>query len=98
MSSLDSTGARPQDQVASESVAAPWLLALAAGVATSAWLLLLFGLALAWDPLDRRLGFRDRRWAERRAALPAVVPASNGAYGVRPASARASDEHTPAAA
>lgn len=29
------------------------------------WLIFLFIVALAWDPIDRRLGFRAKRIAER---------------------------------
>ncbi len=36
-------------------------LTLALEVVVGIWLLFLFGLALAWDPLDRRFGFHDRR-------------------------------------
>jgi hypothetical protein len=53
------------------------LLELVVGV----WLLLLFVLALAWDPLDRRLGFHARRWSGRYgSAAPAAD--ERGAYGI----------------
>lgn len=45
------------------------LVMVVAGVATGIWLLFLFLLAVAWDPLDRRLGFYARRRAARLAAL-----------------------------
>ena len=56
--------------------------------ALGAWLLFLFLLALAWDPLDRRLGFRARRYAERLAAGPDEPPSEEGqqeAFGIGPA-------------
>jgi uncharacterized membrane protein len=37
------------------------------------WLLVLFVIALAWDPIDRRLGFRMRRLATRAATQRSVV-------------------------
>lgn len=48
------------------------LLTLVLEVMVGMWLLFLFFAALAWDPLDRRLGFHARRHAERYgdAALP----------------------------
>ncbi len=41
------------------------LLTLVLEVMVGMWLLFLFFVALAWDPLDRRLGFHARRHAER---------------------------------
>ena len=78
--------------------AARLLLTLAASVAMGVWILILCGLAMAWDPLDRRLGFHDRRHAERRATMPQLVPGSGGAYGIRPAPVTAPQADTPAAA
>lgn len=57
-------------------------------VVIGAWLLLLFLLALAWDPLDRRLGWHARRHAERlgsRAAVLSAAPGAAEAFGVAPA-------------
>jgi hypothetical protein len=57
-------------------------------VVIGAWLLLLFLLALAWDPLDRRLGWHARRHAERlgsRATLLSSAPGAAEAFGVAPA-------------
>lgn len=46
---------------------------LGVAVAAGVWLLLLFGLALAWDPLDRRLGFHARRRLERLSSATATM-------------------------
>ena len=58
-------------------------------VAVGAGLLLLFVLALVWNPLDRRLGFYARRREERlnsRSPAPITLGSSEGAYGIGPAS------------
>ena len=65
------------------------LAALVAEVAVGLWLLLLFLVAVAWDPFDRRLGFRARRYGDR-AGTPTDepdVPAAGGAYAIGPAGA-----------
>ncbi len=50
------------------------------------WLLCLFVLALAWDPIDRRVGSRRRRIAERAAHRQgAQEGAGDGAYAILPA-------------
>ena len=54
------------------------ILTLGAEVVVGVWLLFLFTLALAWDPLDRRFGFHDRRRLTRPGGGPA---APGGAYG-----------------
>jgi hypothetical protein len=51
------------------------LLRLLVEVVVGMWLLCLFALALAWDALDRRFGFQERR----RQVRPIEAP---GAYGV----------------
>jgi hypothetical protein len=59
-------------------------------VAIGAGLLLLFILALAWDPVDRRFGFHARRREERlnsRASAPITLASADGAYGIAPAAA-----------
>ena len=59
--------------------------------ALGAWLLFLFLLALAWDPLDRRLGFRARRYAERLSGgsdEPPAEDAGHEAFGIGPAPTR----------
>jgi hypothetical protein len=55
-------------------------------VAMGFWLLLLFLLAVAWDPLDRRLGFHARRRTDRlsEASAAAHPGAPNGAYTIAP--------------
>jgi hypothetical protein len=74
------------------------LLALVVEIVLGAWLLVLFLLALAWDPLDRRLGLHAQRHAARLqrgsvalAPAPAeAAPRNEGtfeAYGIAPASA-----------
>jgi hypothetical protein len=55
------------------------VLTLGAEVVVGVWLLFLFTLALAWDPLDRRFGFHDRRRLTRPGGAP---PAPAGAYGL----------------
>jgi hypothetical protein len=53
-----------------------------------AWLLLLFLLALAWDPLDRRLGFHAKRRAGQLGSRTIALPPADGnqeAFGVGPA-------------
>jgi hypothetical protein len=54
------------------------VLSLGLEVVIGVWLLFLFTLALAWDPLDRRFGFHDRR-RQTRPGVAAAAPA--GAYG-----------------
>jgi hypothetical protein len=54
------------------------ILSLGLEVVVGVWLLFLFTLALAWDPLDRRFGFHDRR-RQTRPSGPVAPPA--GAYG-----------------
>jgi hypothetical protein len=51
------------------------VLRLLIEVVVGMWLLCLFALALAWDALDRRFGFEERR----RQVRPVETP---GAYGV----------------
>ncbi len=73
---------RAQDRVAK-------MAGLVAEVAVGLWLLLLFLVAVAWDPFDRRLGLRARRYGDH-SGTPADepdVPAAGGAYAIGPAGA-----------
>ena len=63
------------------------LTSLAPEVALGACLLFLFLVALAWDPFDRRFGFRARRRAERLREAGGFVDGDDGPE--MPASARA---------
>ena len=57
-------------------------LTLALEVVVGIWLLFLFGLALAWDPLDRRFGFHERRrTAAERDEDDAADGVRAGSYG-----------------
>lgn len=58
-------------------------LTLVIEVILGAWLVFLFMLALAWDPIDRRVGARGRRLAERQALRPTGEQAE--AYAILPA-------------
>jgi hypothetical protein len=51
---------------------------LLAATVIGAGVLILFLLALAWDPLDRRLGFRARRYERRLALRFRRSPAAGG--------------------
>ena len=57
------------------------VVGVVAGVLMGMWLLFLFAVALAWDPLDRRMGFYARRRAARLAALEEDDPAEAQGYG-----------------
>ena len=52
-------------------------------VALGACLLVLFVLALAWDPIDRKIGARGKRIAERTRKLNPSAP--EGTYAILPA-------------
>jgi hypothetical protein len=52
-------------------------------VALGACLLVLFLLALAWDPIDRKMGARGKRIAERTKKLSSGT--AEGAYAILPA-------------
>ncbi|MGH2353736.1 MAG: hypothetical protein ACRDI2_17160 [Chloroflexota bacterium] len=61
------------------------VLVLVAEVVVGIWLLFLFAVAVAWAPLDRRLGFHARRRAERYGGPEPAddrTPAVAGAYGI----------------
>jgi hypothetical protein len=63
------------------------VLTLLLEVVIGVWLLSLFLLALAWDPIDRRFGTRSKRIAARLAERPAASGAarnSDGAYAILP--------------
>ena len=79
------------DQVVRGAIAAAAAAAeIALEVAIGAVLLLLFVLALAWDPLDRRFGFHARRREVRlngRSPAPIGQPSPEDAYGIAPATA-----------
>ncbi len=49
------------------------------------WLLCLFLLAVAWDPIDRRIGARGRRIAQRAAHRSSGDSADGNAYAILPA-------------
>ena len=49
------------------------LVELVLEIVLGAWLLLLLALAVAWDPLDRRIGLHARRRAKRFDARPGQV-------------------------
>jgi hypothetical protein len=57
------------------------VVGVVAGVLMGMWLLFLFGVALAWDPLDRRLGFYARRRTARLAAFEEDDPVEAQGYG-----------------
>lgn len=64
------------------------LVGLLLEVVVGVWLMSLFLLALAWDPIDRRIGTRGKRIAARIAARPATSAGtrdSSGAYAILPA-------------
>ena len=57
-------------------------------IVVGAGMLLLFLVAMAWDPIDRKLGLHARRVAERQEQRTVVAPpvaelrATDGAYGI----------------
>ena len=68
-------------------------------VALGVWVLLLFVTALAWDPLDRRLGLHTRRRDLRRATrLDMPVQLTREIYGAQVSEpVRPQDRLTPVA-
>jgi hypothetical protein len=51
-------------------------------VVVGAWLLFLFALALAWTPMDRRLGLDARRRASRLRLTGSEPASARGAYSI----------------
>jgi hypothetical protein len=60
--------------------AGAWTIVLEVVIGT--WVLLLFLLALAWDPIDRRVGPRRHRIAARAAQRALTAPPATGAVGI----------------
>ncbi len=56
-----------------------WTIVLEVVLGT--WVLLLFLVAVAWDPIDRRMGARRRRLAERAAHRALSAPPHAAAQG-----------------